>query len=56
MIYEVRWMPRARRRVAAQQTWWVEQRAAAPMRFREELARGIGLLEQYPELGIRSRT
>lgn len=58
MSYEVRWMPRARRQLAAMQQWWVINRPSAPTMLRDELARVIGLLETNPELGIgiRGRT
>ena len=45
-------MPRARRQAAAVQRWWTDNRRLAPMMFRDELARVIGLLEDNPELGI----
>ncbi|HEY0476894.1 MAG TPA: hypothetical protein VGD37_05190 [Kofleriaceae bacterium] len=55
MVFEVRWMARARRQAAAKQEWWVANRGSAPGMFRDELARVIGLLEHNPELGIRIR-
>lgn len=55
MSYEVRWMRQARRQAAEVQRWWVANRELAPMMFRDELARVLGLLQQNPELGLLVR-
>lgn len=47
---EVRFLARARADVLRIDTWWRENRPAAPNLFREELTRAVSFLEDRPEL------
>jgi plasmid stabilization system protein ParE len=50
-MFEIYWTPRARRQAHAIQRWWIENRDL-PLRFSQELARLLELLQVTPEIGI----
>jgi plasmid stabilization system protein ParE len=49
----VRFTPRARRRVKAVETWWRANRPSTPSLFADELSEAIQRLRQQPTLGSK---
>lgn len=55
MPLSIVWRPRARRQLIEAQRWWVENRLAAPLLLREELASVGALLSEHPSAGVQVR-
>lgn len=51
MTIEIRVSPQAVEQAKAAQQWWETNRAAAPSLLHDELAAGLELLAQLPEIG-----